>query len=73
MTRKGISMMMAAWVRQEVRKNVQPVKSISDVIYHIGGKKECQCDGGQHILVKQYPQMLLLHILLFYNDFIQPQ
>ena len=32
MTRKGTSMMMAAWVRQEVRKNVHPVKSISDVI-----------------------------------------
>jgi hypothetical protein len=32
MTKKGTSMMMAAWVRQEVRKNVHPVKSISDVI-----------------------------------------
>jgi hypothetical protein len=33
MTRKGTSMMMAAWVRHEVRKNIHPVKFIKDVIW----------------------------------------
>ena len=31
MSREGTNMMMAAWVRQDVRKNTQPVKSIREI------------------------------------------